>query len=442
MGRYKIVESVRGTIEPVSRWTDIENHHPGKEMREAGRVYAKLAGRAEEMAGNYKGTAIYTPGGQPMVSKDFILLDRQTSNASVPVPAPANGYVGDVSPRSGTVTLLDRPGGELMFVLRHMRIYDEIRAGARVEYGQPLGVQSGFGKGVPRYFGTHVHVDVNVRYLDQADRWVRDMAQGAITTDQRPRGSVNLVGDAPKVDALRGHFPMPPEQALADGVIQMGERGPDVALLQERLRAAGVRDSRGGQVGQDGHFGADTRDAVQQYQRTQGIPETGVADTATLERLQLKEERQHPERASSRERTSERDIDLKDKLREQVRILDAQAGKPWDDASERLFASAHLLAKENGFTARDELKLAFNRATDRMAAGEVLHLVRAGAHASPDPYANRVHMAVSDALAMPAADRFNLAQAMSQQPRSQDFAHDAAERQRGPERAAHAMPTI
>ena len=104
------------------------------------------------------------------------------------------------------------------------------------------------------------------------------------------------------------------------------------------------------------------------------------------------------------------DSALQDKLREQVRSLDQGAGKPWDDASERLFASAHLLAKENGFTARDELKLAFNQATDQMAAGEVLHLVRAGAGASPDPAANRVHMAVADALAMPAEQRLQLAE--------------------------------
>ena len=102
------------------------------------------------------------------------------------------------------------------------------------------------------------------------------------------------------------------------------------------------------------------------------------------------------------------------KIRAGVDALDAQAGKPWDDASERLAASALLLAKENGFTARDDLKLAFNRATDRMAAGEVLHLVRAGAHASPDPYANRVHMAVSDALAMPAEQRLRLVAAVGQ----------------------------
>ncbi|WP_029218243.1 hypothetical protein [Xanthomonas cassavae] len=59
--------------------------------------------------------------------------------------------------------------------------------GDRIEYGQSVGIQGGFNKGDPKAFGKHVHVDINASYLPQADRYIRDMDSGAITTDQRPQ---------------------------------------------------------------------------------------------------------------------------------------------------------------------------------------------------------------------------------------------------------------
>ncbi|QQP99966.1 XVIPCD domain-containing protein [Lysobacter enzymogenes] len=106
------------------------------------------------------------------------------------------------------------------------------------------------------------------------------------------------------------------------------------------------------------------------------------------------------------------DAALLDRLRAQVRELDRLAGKGWDEQSERLSASALVMAKECGFTARDELRLAFNRRSDDFAAGTLLHLARQGANASLDPYANRAHMPVAEALAVPAAERCEQARAV------------------------------
>jgi len=99
------------------------------------------------------------------------------------------------------------------------------------------------------------------------------------------------------------------------------------------------------------------------------------------------------------------DAALLDRLRAQVRELDRSAGKDWDEQSERLSASALVMAKGCGFTAQDELRLAFNRRSDEVAPGTLLHLSRHGANASPDPYANRVHMPLAEALAVPAEQR-------------------------------------
>ena len=107
------------------------------------------------------------------------------------------------------------------------------------------------------------------------------------------------------------------------------------------------------------------------------------------------------------------DHDLHQKLRDSVRRLDQEAGKGWDDASERLVASALIMAKEKGFTAQDELQLAFNKPSQRYAAGELLHLSRQGPGESPDPAANRTHMTTGEALSKPATDRYQELEAVN-----------------------------
>ena len=285
MPAYKIIESVGGSTQPVNKWSDIEHHHPSDHLQEGGRVYAKVNGKAEEVAGDYNGTVAYTPGGQLMVSKDIILQNTSNNSFNVPVPSPANGYIGEVNPKNGTVTILDRPGGEMMFQLRHMKIDESIKPGAKVEYGQSLGTQSGYGKGDPNHYGTHLHIDANVKYLDQADRYVRDIASGKITTDKHPANIPNIVNEVPKIEHISGNFPAPPKQALADGKIEFGEKGPDVALLQEKLRAAGARDAQGREIKQDGDFGNGTKQAIENFQKSHNLPVTGTADNQTLTQL-------------------------------------------------------------------------------------------------------------------------------------------------------------
>lgn len=106
------------------------------------------------------------------------------------------------------------------------------------------------------------------------------------------------------------------------------------------------------------------------------------------------------------------DNGLLEHLRGQVRALDRQAGKDWDEGSERLSASALAMAKTKGFTLLDDPQLAFNRPAGQLAAGEVLHLFRQGPNVSPDPDANRMHMQTAEALSMPAEQRYRQAEAI------------------------------
>ncbi|WP_099206235.1 XVIPCD domain-containing protein [Xanthomonas citri] len=112
-------------------------------------------------------------------------------------------------------------------------------------------------------------------------------------------------------------------------------------------------------------------------------------------------------------KTGQPDNELLEKIRSGVRSLDQQAGKSWDESSERLSASLLLMATEKGFTAKDDLKFAFNTPTEKLAGGEILHMWREGHH-SPDPAAHRAHMTTQEALAIPADQRLAQMEVMQQ----------------------------
>ncbi|QWP75384.1 LysM peptidoglycan-binding domain-containing protein [Lysobacter sp. K5869] len=96
---------------------------------------------------------------------------------------------------------------------------------------------------------------------------------------------------------------------------------------------------------------------------------------------------------------------LQDKIRAGVRGLDQSIGKPWDDHSERLSASALLMAEQKGFKPGDTLQVGLSPANGNVAAGANFFVARSGPGASPDPQANWASMPTRDALAVPADQR-------------------------------------
>ena len=68
--------------------------------------------------------------------------------------------------------------------------------------------------------------------------------------------------------------------ALADPTLRQGDRGPAVAVLEQRLAAARADVGR-----MDGVFDGDLRHAVTAFQKSQGLPRTGLYDAATRRRL-------------------------------------------------------------------------------------------------------------------------------------------------------------
>ncbi len=274
MGRIRISESVEyGAVETVHSYKDIENHHPSQHFSEAGRSYAVIDGDREEVLQDR------TRNGNLLVSKDFILTDDATGSSSLRVPAPASGYIGEVNRNSGVVRIYDRPGGELIVQIRHMDLRNsDLKVGDTVEYGQPLGVQSGFGGGNPHQYGTHVHMDFNAQYLNQFKKYIADIDTGAITTANHTTQSANLVGPAP----ITGSVAAAP---LADGVLRQGERGPEVTAVQEQLIRLKFKDAQGNALTPDGDFGNRTKEAVASFQRAHHLTDDGIVGKDTFAAL-------------------------------------------------------------------------------------------------------------------------------------------------------------
>lgn len=274
MGRIRISESVQDNrVEAVHTYEDIENHHPSREFNEPGRSYAVIDGDREEVLRER------TRNGNLLVSKDFILTDVSSGSSALNVPAPASGYIGEVDKNSGVVRIYDKPNGELIVQIRHMDLRNsDLKIGDTVEYGEPLGLQSGFGSGSPRRYGTHVHVDFNAQYLDQFKKYIADIDQGVITTNTHPKQNTNLHGPVP----VTGAASVAP---LADGVLRHGERGPEIAALQTRLNTLGFKDDRGNPLLPDGDFGNSTKQAVIAFQRARNLEDDGIVGKDTFAAL-------------------------------------------------------------------------------------------------------------------------------------------------------------
>src|SRR5690606_27188536 len=71
------------------------------------------------------------------------------------------------------------------------------------------------------------------------------------------------------------------EWKLGERTLALGSWGADVFTLQIQLREIGYT------LQADGLFGKETQAVVRAFQRDQGLPETGVAGAATIERLAL-----------------------------------------------------------------------------------------------------------------------------------------------------------
>ena len=282
MKKYRIHESVGTGLQQVHSYEDLEVHHPSKKGKEPGRSHANIEGEREEVL------KTRTASNHHMVSKDFILTDSESRSSRVHVPAPVSGYVGRVDHRNGLVAIYDRKGGELVAQIRHMDLRDSgLKEGEQVAYGQPLGLQGGFGGGNPRAYGTHVHIDFNEQHLDKFKQYLRDIDTGVITPDSYP-GKGQVIAPPAGSIATRAQATV----AKNDNALAQGEQGRDVHHLQQTLHELGYTGAKGHSLNVDG--------AVRAFQQAHGLHVDGVVgkDTrealAKAERTPLLSEKTHP----------------------------------------------------------------------------------------------------------------------------------------------------
>lgn len=341
MSRYRILESVGTRVERVHDYDDLEIHHPSQRGREPGRTYATIEGEREEVL------RTRTRNGERMVSKDFVLQDERGS-ARVPVPSPVDGYVGRVDRSNGLVAIYDREGGELLVQVRHMDLRSStLEVGDTVRYGEALGVQSGFGKGNPRKYGVHVHMDFNEAHLNRFDRYLQDMDRGALT----PRGLPEHV-DRPT------QRPVTPRVSRSAGLLEEGSRGDAVERLQHSLTRLGYHDASGRVLSADGDFGSRTREAVEAFQRDRGLDVDGRVGRDTHAALAKATERLVSEPGHPRHGLYQQAVDA-------VAYLERSHGLPAGPHSERIAGAMCVCAAREGLTRIDRVELNEDRSLVR-----------------------------------------------------------------------------
>ena len=450
---YRVIQKGPSANIPATDFESLVTHHPGDNRNahmedgvivdgERGRLHAYVGGEIQEVEIARRGNAYGLKPDQVLLKKDFVLEhpDHPTMSAAarrVDVPSPISGYVGRVDAAQGLVDIYDQKGGDVIARARHMRGI-AVTEGQSIEYGQSLGTQSDAKTGAK-----HVHLEMDTRYYQQYANYVSDLVGGRLPVEAAQRAGVQAL---PVMD---------------DGIIRLGESSERVKDLQRVMANEGYRAAGDKPLDQDGVYRIGMQGSLLDFQRAHGLPQTGDIDPATLRfaptqrqdrevdrvdhtapgqtipmdvesvaprapghpdhsdhRIGLPDplspavNRPAPARSSPAERHHP-DHALLERIRDGVRELDQQAGKPWDERSERLSASLLVLAGEKGFTANEDVRVAFNQPTSTLRAGEFVHVFRIASH-SPDPAANRAHMTTAQALAAPTEESYRQLDALRQ----------------------------
>lgn len=126
------------------------------------------------------------------------------------------------------------------------------------------------------------------------DRYLRDKQSRGVrlfAADPLHEARV-LIDDGARVEPSVAQSPSATKAATraeADSLLQPGEKGPAVAVLQQRLAELGYHGRDGKPLGVDGDFGENTKFALQAFQRDHGLEGRGVAGPRTEAALERAE---------------------------------------------------------------------------------------------------------------------------------------------------------
>jgi len=193
---------------------------------------------------------------------DFNYVGGQTGrNLQHPtIHAPIAGTVTSVGGKYGTVMIQDAQGNSHQIL--HMQD-TKVKVGQHVEPGDPIGTMGGRGPQGANQYAQHVHYqmkDPAGKLINPETYWNKGIHQEA------------------------GKHPHDHDHAPA-GTLRKGDRSDEVTKLQEELNRLGVRDANGNRLSEDGKFGDNTREAVQAFQKQQGLKDDGIVGRETFGKL-------------------------------------------------------------------------------------------------------------------------------------------------------------
>lgn len=230
------------------------------------RSYAFIGGEFQEVIDAQSDRYRNLGPDQVLISKDFILEDPQPavgrSARAVDVPSPLGGYVNAVNRNAGFVEIMDRQEGEVIARVRHMSDVT-VEPGDTVVYGQSLGTQNNSGLNLPAGRSIHVHLDMDTRYYQQYQNYVRDLSEGRLPVQAEFRSDV---------------VARPIED---DGIARLGETSERVRDVQMALAADAYRAVGGEPIEADGVYRPSLQGAVIAFQQDHGLLQTGDIDLAT-----------------------------------------------------------------------------------------------------------------------------------------------------------------
>ena len=195
---------------------------------------------------------------------DFNYVGGQTGrNLQHPtIHAPIAGTVTSVGGRYGTVMIQDAQGNSHQIL--HMQD-TQVKVGQHVEPGDPIGTMGGRGPQGANQYAQHVHYqmkDPAGKLINPETYWNKGIQQ-----------------EAGKHGHAHDHDHAPA------GTLRKGDRSDEVTKLQEELNRLGVRDANGNRLSEDGKFGDNTREAVQAFQKQQGLKDDGIVGRETFGKL-------------------------------------------------------------------------------------------------------------------------------------------------------------
>jgi putative chitinase len=200
------------------------------------------------------------------------------------VRSPVSGEVVFSGGQYGTVKIRDGEGNLHEILHLDSRSVQVTNPPTRVQAGDPIGTMGGRGPNGAGQYAQHVHYqirDPSGRTVDPERFW----DGRTVESPTRPAAETRT----------------PRSEAMADGVLRQGERGAEVVAAQQALNQLGYTGRNGQPLEtRSGIYGAETRHAVEDFQRRHGLKPDGLigddtrAAMATAAQRPLLSEATHP----------------------------------------------------------------------------------------------------------------------------------------------------